>query len=135
MSREKKPPLRIVQRVFVNCASPMCAAYTLTTNEFMLLRGEQWTQSFKVTLGKQAGRLYEQLYGKKRSRKVRTHHMAGPGHPRNRVRTYPCGILEQACRALVEASSTLAAAPSVDPTTPATPLHRPEPKPTFQSVP
>jgi len=95
-----KPPPRIVQRVFVNCASPMCAAYTLTTNEFMLLRGEQWTQSFKVTLGKQAGKLYEGLYGKKRSGKVRTHHMAGPGHPRNRVRTYPCGILEQAYRAL-----------------------------------
>jgi len=91
----------------------MCAAYTLTTNEFMLLRGEQWTQSFKVSLGLQAGKLYEQLYGKKRSRKVRTHHMAGPRHPRNRVRTYPCGILEQAYRALmkppVEASSTLAA--------------------------
>jgi hypothetical protein len=98
-------PLVRTQRVFVNCASPMCAAYTLTTKEFMLLRGEQWTQSFKTTLGKQAGKIYEQHYGKKRSRKVRTHHMAGPGHPRNRVRTYPCGILEQAYRALMAGKS------------------------------
>jgi hypothetical protein len=56
-------------------------------------------QGFKVRLGQQAGQLYEQLYGKKRSRKVRTHLMARTS--RNMVRTYPCGILEQAYRALV----------------------------------
>src|SRR5258706_4997905 len=82
-----------------DCQNPKCAAYTLTTNEFMLLRGENWTQGFKVKLGQRAGELYEQLYGKKRSRKVRTHLMAHTS--RNRVRTYPCGILEQAFRALV----------------------------------
>jgi hypothetical protein len=82
-----------------DCQNPKCAAYTLTTNEFMLLRGENWTQGFKVRLGKQAGKLYEQLYGKKRSRKVRTHLMAQTS--RNQVRTYPCGILEQAYRAVV----------------------------------
>jgi hypothetical protein len=59
-----------------NCQNPKCAAYKLTTNEFMLLRGENWTQGFKVRLGQQAGQLYEQLYGKKQSRKVRTHLMA-----------------------------------------------------------
>src|SRR5215471_15795592 len=88
----------IIIRRIVNCESAMCKAYTLTTNEFMLLRGEQWTQSFKTALGKQAGKLYEQLYGKKRSRRVRTHLMAQTS--RNKVRTYPCGILEQAYRQL-----------------------------------
>ena len=82
-----------------DCQNPKCVAYTLTTNEFMLLRGENWTQGFKVRLGQRAGELYEQLYGKKRSRKVRTHLMAHTS--RNKVRTYPCGILEQAYRALV----------------------------------
>jgi hypothetical protein len=102
--RRSRPNI-IVKRRFVNCADPMCAAYTLTTQEFMLLRGEDWPQSFRTTLGKAAGKLYEQLYGKKRSRKVRTHLMAQTA--RNKVRTYPCGILEQAYRALI------AAAPSV----------------------
>jgi hypothetical protein len=82
-----------------DCQNPKCAAYTLTINEFMLLRGENWTQGFKVKLGQRAGQLYEQLYGKKRSRKVRTHLMAHTS--RNQVRTYPCGILEQTYRALV----------------------------------
>lgn len=86
--------------VGVNCQNPMCAMHTVTTNEFMLLRGEEWTQSFKTKLGKQAGKLYEQYYGKKRSKMVRTHLMAQTA--RNKVRTYPCGILEQAYRALME---------------------------------
>src|SRR5262249_17259792 len=60
-------------------------------------------QGFKVRLGQQAGQLYEQLYGKKRSRKVRTHLMAQTS--RNMVRTYPCGILEQAYRTLVREGS------------------------------
>jgi hypothetical protein len=67
-------------------------------------------------------------FNAQRSKRVRTHHMAGHGHPRNRLRTCPCGILEQAYRALVEArneaplpSSALTAAPPEDPAAPVTP--------------
>jgi hypothetical protein len=51
------------------CQNPKCAAYVLTIAEFMLLRGEDWTQGFKVKLGRRAGELFEQLYGKKWSQK------------------------------------------------------------------
>jgi hypothetical protein len=95
-----------------DCQNPKCAAYTLTTNEFMLLRGENWTQGFKVRLGQLAGKLYEQLYGKKRSRKIRTHLMAHTS--RNRVRTYPCGILEQVYRAMVSRGAAPYPVASID---------------------
>jgi hypothetical protein len=101
-----------------DCQNPKCAAYILTIAEFMLLRGEDWTQGFKVKLGRRAGELFEQLYGKKWSQKVRTH-LLRASTSRNMVRTYPCGILEQGYRALVSeghVATRKGVAPYVSPT-------------------
>jgi hypothetical protein len=55
-------------------------------------------RGFRSRLGFRAGKLYEALYGEKRTKKVRANVMPSG---RNRVRTYPRGILEQAYRELV----------------------------------
>jgi hypothetical protein len=74
----------------------------------MLLRGEDWPLSLRTTLGKRARKLYEELYGKRRSRKIRTHLMTRTS--RNKVRTYPCGILEQAYRSLISEGAAISKA-------------------------
>ena len=78
------------------CGFATCRAYQLTVSEFERLGGETWTQSFRISLGIRAGRLYAEVYGKA-AEKVRT--KFGPGW-RNKVGKYPCGILEQAYREL-----------------------------------
>jgi hypothetical protein len=72
----------------------------LTVSEFERLGGENWTQSFRVSLGLRAGKLYKGLYGKD-AKKVRS---STKPEWRNKVGKYPCGILEQAYRELTAAS-------------------------------
>jgi hypothetical protein len=69
-------------------------------SEFERLGGETWTQSFRVSLGIRAGKLYAEVYGKE-AKKVRPKFRLGW---RNKVGKYPCGILEQAYRELKGAS-------------------------------
>jgi hypothetical protein len=93
-----------------HCPDPRCRAYNLTTNEFMRLGGEDWSQSFRSRIGKRAGQVYERLYGMRRMAKVRANQMLGN---RNKVRRYPCGVLEQAYRELVAEGHAVRKQPAV----------------------
>ena len=76
----------------IPCGQQRCRAYRLTVSEYEELGGERWTQAFRVALGKRATQLHREIYGKRSPN--------GQNEWRNTVRTYPCGILEQAYRAL-----------------------------------
>jgi hypothetical protein len=76
------------------CGQPLCRARYLTTKEFRGLSVEEWDQGFQVRLGLRAGELFRELYPGKTLRWARSH-----GH-RNKVRLYPCGLLEKAYREL-----------------------------------
>jgi hypothetical protein len=78
------------------CGDPNCRAYRLTVSEFERLGEEAWTQSFRIRLGLLANKLHVDLYGKK-APLVRS---SMKPFWRNKVGTYPCGILEQAYRVL-----------------------------------
>ncbi len=80
------------------CGNPYCRAYQLTVNEFERLGGEQWTQSFRIRLGQRAKKIYSEIYTTKKLRKERANTRAGY---RNKVTKYPCGVLEQAYKALI----------------------------------
>jgi hypothetical protein len=80
------------------CAT--CRVMLLTTQEFMLIAGEEWSQSFRSRLGLQAKKLHEDILGKP-TKKKRSSSKLGF---RNKVGVYPCGILEQAYR-LVKAKA------------------------------
>lgn len=72
-------------------------AYYVCTSEFEKLVGQVWTDSFRRRIGIRARDLYMAAYrGKKPPQKRTTSHQAY----RNKVNTYPCGILEQAYRQL-----------------------------------
>jgi hypothetical protein len=73
-----------------------CSRYPMVVREFRQLRGEIWDASFSARLGKAASKLYREIYGESpnRRRSKRAH--------RNFVTRFPCGIIEQAYRQLVE---------------------------------
>jgi hypothetical protein len=92
------------------CGQPTCRAYRLTVSEFERLGGERWSQSFRVQLALRANSLHIEVYGKS-ANKVRS---SKKREWRNKVGTYPCGILEQAyselkrqCRDLAEDGQNL----------------------------
>jgi hypothetical protein len=64
----------------------------LTTQQFMKLAGEKWSQGFTIRVGIRAAKLYQEILGKP-NKKVRS---STKGGHRNKVGKYPCGILEQA---------------------------------------
>ena len=68
----------------------------MVVREFRQLRGEIWDASFSARLGKAASKLYREIYGESpnRRRSKRAH--------RNFVTRFPCGIIEQAYRQLIE---------------------------------
>jgi len=68
----------------------------MVVREFRLLRGEIWDFSFSSRLGKAASKLYREIYGKSPNRR-----RSKPAH-RNFVTRFPCGIIEQAYRQLIE---------------------------------
>jgi hypothetical protein len=68
----------------------------MVVREFRLLRGEIWDFSFSSRLGKAASKLYREIYGKSPNRR-----WSKPAH-RNFVTRFPCGIIEQAYRQLIE---------------------------------
>jgi hypothetical protein len=68
----------------------------MVIREYRILRGETWDPSFSAKLGKAASKLYREIYAKTpASRRSRHAH-------RNRVKSFPCGIIEQAYRQLRE---------------------------------
>ena len=73
-----------------------CSRYPMVVREFRQLRGEIWDASFSARLGKAASKLYREIYGESpnRRRSKRAH--------RNVVTRFPCGIIEQAYRQLIE---------------------------------
>ena len=73
-----------------------CKRYPMVVREFRLLRGEIWDFSFSSRLGKAASKLYREIYGKSPNRR-----RSKPAH-RNFVTRFPCGIIEQAYRQLIE---------------------------------
>jgi hypothetical protein len=94
--------MRGVERMTSACRDRTCRAYWLTVSEFERLGGETWTQSFRIRLGLLANKLYAELYEKKPP-KVRS---STRPKWRNKVCKYPCGILEQAYRALKSESGS-----------------------------
>ena len=80
-----------------------CRAMLLTTEEFMRLGGESWSQSFKVRVGIQAAKLHREVFEQpiQKQRKRRNWH--------NKVGVYPCGIMEQAYRIVKEREEAEAA--------------------------
>jgi hypothetical protein len=68
----------------------------MTQLEFRKLRGELWDQSFISTLGKAAAQLHREIY--KRDPKVKR----SRSKKRAPVLKYPCGVLEQAYKQVVE---------------------------------
>ena len=68
----------------------------MTLREFGRLSGEEWDQPFRAKLGKAAAKLYREIYKKEPSKRRAS--MAW----RNKVGRYPCGILEQAYRQLMD---------------------------------
>jgi len=68
----------------------------MVVREFRLLRGEIWDFSFSSRLGKAASKLYREIYGKSPNRR-----RSKPAH-RNFVTRFPCGVIEQAYRQLIE---------------------------------
>jgi hypothetical protein len=76
----------------IPCGQQRCRAYRLTVSEYEELGGERWTQPFRVALGKRATALHREVYDKRAPK--------GRNEWRNKVHSYPCGILEQAYREL-----------------------------------
>lgn len=78
------------------CGNAECVRYEMTQMEFRRLRGELWDQSFISSFGKRAVKLHKDIYGKKpRVRRSRT-------AKRNHVSLFPCGILEQVYRQMMQ---------------------------------
>jgi hypothetical protein len=69
----------------------------VTTSEFEKLVGQVWSDSFRRKIGIRATKLYAGIYKKKKPPQKRT--TKHQDH-RNKVNSYPCGILEQAYRQL-----------------------------------
>jgi hypothetical protein len=88
------------------CGDAHCRANKLTIHEFVLLGGEPLSQGLRVQLAHRAAQLYKQIYGREPP-KVRDKIWAGY---RNYVRSYPCGIIEQAYRQLMSEASAAEAA-------------------------
>lgn len=78
------------------CGNVKCRRYPMTLREFGRLSGEEWDQPFRAKLGKAAAKLYREIYKKEPSKRRAS--MAW----RNKVGRYPCGILEQAYRQLMD---------------------------------
>ena|SRR6516165_2666587 len=83
-----------------------CKRYPMVVREFRRLRGETWDASFSARLGKAASKLYREIYGKPPTarRSSRAH--------RNFVARFPCGIIEQAYRQLMEQGVPLVGPPT-----------------------
>jgi hypothetical protein len=73
-----------------------CRRYPMVVREFRQLRGEIWDASFSARLGKAASKLYREIYGESPNRR-----RSKVAH-RNFVTRFPCGIIEQAYRQLIE---------------------------------
>lgn len=71
-----------------------CRVMRLTTKQFMSLGGEEWPHSMRTAVGKEAQRLYVDIFGSA-PKQVRSSRKSGH---RGRVGLFPCGILEQAYR-------------------------------------
>jgi hypothetical protein len=76
------------------CGKVKCRSYQMPVREFCRLTGEELDHSFHIKLGLVAGKLYREIYGKDPPK--RRFSMAY----RNKICSYPCGILEQAYRQL-----------------------------------
>lgn len=88
------------------CADVRCARYSMSLAEFRKLRGETWDDGFNSRIGKLASKLCRDLYGKVPP--ARRQAIAG----RNKVPSYPCGIIEQAYRQLVAQGVPLVSPPT-----------------------
>lgn len=71
-----------------------CRVMHLTTQQFMKLGGEKWDRGFTIRVGLRAAKIHEEVLGKA-PKKVRS---STKGAYRNKVGSYPCGVLEQAYR-------------------------------------
>ena len=78
----------------------------MVIREYRLLRGETWDASFSSKLGKAASKLFCEIYGKSpnQRRSKRAY--------RNFVTSYPCGIIEQAYKQLMEQGVPLVGPPT-----------------------
>lgn len=77
-----------------SCGDVECRRYDMTVAEFKILCGDKWPGGFDGKLGLAAKALCQKVHGSipplQRYRSAR----------RNKVRAYPCGIIEQAYRLL-----------------------------------
>src|SRR5215467_8400312 len=88
------------------CWNVKCVRYRMVIREYRLLRGETWDASFSSKLGKAASKLFCEIYGKSpnQRRSKRAY--------RNFVTSYPCGIIEQAYKQLMEQGVPLVGPPT-----------------------